>query len=72
LTELNTFDPEYTKAIFYAMLGEYDNALEMLELAAKAGHLSPYSTAYYEYKPLRSNLRFKAIRAEMGLPPLEP
>jgi len=72
LTELNTFDPEYTKAIFYAMLGEYDNALEMLELAAKAGHLSPYSTTSFEYKPLRSNPRFIAIRKEMGLPPLKP
>jgi len=72
LTELNTFDPVYTKAIFYAMLGEYDNALEMLELAAKAGHVSPYSTASYEYKPLRSNPRFIKIRKEMGLPPLEP
>jgi TolB-like protein/Flp pilus assembly protein TadD len=72
VTGVITFEPEYTKAIFYAMLGEYDNALDMLELAAEAGHVSLLSTTWLEYKPLRSNPRFIAIREKMGLPPLNP
>lgn len=72
VTDLNTFEPEYTKALFYGMLGEYDKALDMLELAAEAGRLAPSSTTRLEYKPLRSNPRFIAIREKMGLPPLEP
>ena len=69
---LNTFEPEYTKAIFYGMLGEYENAMDMLEMAMEANALSVLGTTNLEYKPLRSNPRFKAIREKMGLPPLEP
>ena len=70
VTGLNNFDPEYTKAIFFAMLGEYENALDMLELAMEAHALTPSATTKIEYKPLRSNPRFIAIRTKMGLPPL--
>ncbi len=63
---------EYTKAIFYAMLGEDEKTMELLELAMEAGKLGPFSTTWREYRSLRSNPRFIAIRKKMGLPPLEP
>jgi tetratricopeptide (TPR) repeat protein len=72
ITSLQDFDPEYRKAIFYAMLGQYEEALEMLELASEANAVSPAETTFLEYKPLRSNPRFIAIREKMGLPPLKP
>ena len=72
ITSLQNFDPEYRKAIFYAMLGQYEKALEMLELASEANDVSPDETTFLEYKSLRSNPRFIAIREKMGLPPLEP
>ncbi|WP_320112792.1 helix-turn-helix domain-containing protein [Draconibacterium orientale] len=65
-------DHEYQKAIFYAQMGEYDIALDMLELASEANAVSPEETTYLLYKPLRSNPRFMAIREKMGLPQLEP
>lgn len=72
VTSQQNFDPECTKAIFYAMLGDYENAMDMLELAYETGYLAPSSTTYLEYKPLRTDPRFMAIREKMGLPQLEP
>ncbi len=72
VTSLQNFEPKCTKAIFYAMLGEYENAMDMLEVAYETGYLGPSSTTFLEYKPLRSNPRFMAIREKMGLPQLEP
>jgi len=61
--------PEY-RAFFYAMLGDDEKTIELLELAMDAGRLDPFSTTLSEYKSLRSNPRFIAIREKMGLPPL--
>ncbi|WP_297093742.1 helix-turn-helix domain-containing protein [uncultured Draconibacterium sp.] len=72
VTSLQNFEPKCTKAIFYAMLGEYENAMDMLEIAYETGYLGATSTTFLEYKPLRSNPRFMAIREKMGLPQLEP
>ncbi|MDX1286322.1 MAG: hypothetical protein R3182_14985, partial [Draconibacterium sp.] len=63
---------ERRKAIFYIMAGEYEKAMSSLELAVKAGKFGPERTTYREYKPLRSNPRFMAIREQMGLPQLDP
>lgn len=71
---MNFFDSinEYSKVSFYAMLGEYDKTMDLLELAMDDGNLWPYGTIQREFKPLRSNPRFIAIREKMALPPLEP
>lgn len=63
-------DREHRKAIWYAMAGEYEKAMNSLVLAMEEGILSPLNTTNREYKPLRSDPRFIAIRKEMGLPPL--
>ena len=63
-------DQEYNNAIFYAMLGDDEKTIELLELAMDAGRLFPFSATKFEYKSLRSNPRFIAIRKKMGLPPL--
>ena len=72
ITSLNIIEPEYHKAIMYAMSGDYEKALEMLELKFEAGDMEPWEPVFLEYKTLRSNPRFIAIREKMGLPPLEP
>jgi TolB-like protein/AraC-like DNA-binding protein len=66
------YEPEYEKRFWYAILGEDEKAMEMLEEAMKAGVLAPFETNRIEYKNLRSNPRFIAIRKKMGLPPLNP
>ena len=66
------YEPEYEKRFWYAVLGEDEKAMEMLELAMKEGDLDPFETNRIEYKNLRSNPRFIAIRKKMGLPPLYP
>ena len=72
ILSLQKVDHEYQLAIFYAQMGEYDIALDLLEQAAEANIVSAEETTYLLYKPLRSNPRFIAIREKMGLPPLEP
>jgi len=72
ITSLNIVEPKYHKAIMYAMMGDYENALDLLELKFEAGDMEPWEPVFLEYKPLRSNPRFIAIREKMGLPPLEP
>lgn len=61
--------PEYNKAFWYAVLGENEKAMDMLELAFEAHAISLMSTTFLEYKSLRSNPRFIVIRKKMGLPP---
>jgi TolB-like protein len=63
------WEHEYYAAIYYAMLGEKEKTLELLEAAAEANALG-ISTARLEYKNLRHHPRFIAIRKKMGLPPL--
>ena len=69
---LTLYSPEDRKARFLQANELAEKALEMLELASKANAVSPDETIFLEYKPLRSNPRFIAIREKMGLPPLEP
>jgi TolB-like protein/Tfp pilus assembly protein PilF len=58
------------KALYYAMLGEKEKTLEMLELAVDEKKLNPISIARLEYKFLHADPRFNAIRKKMGLHPL--
>jgi tetratricopeptide (TPR) repeat protein len=58
--------------VFYAMLGEHEKTMDLLELLMDAEKLPPYITTYRQFKSLRSNPRFIAIREKMGLPPLKP
>jgi TolB-like protein/AraC-like DNA-binding protein len=66
------YEPEYNKRFWYAVLGEDEKAMEQIEDAMKAGVLNPFEINQIEYKNLRSNPRFIAIREKMGLPPLAP
>ncbi|MBN2274244.1 MAG: helix-turn-helix domain-containing protein [Bacteroidales bacterium] len=58
------------EAQFYAMLGEKDKALHVMERALEKGLMDPFNTADPEFEDLRSEPRFIAIREKMGLPPL--
>lgn len=61
----------YNRAMWFAWIGEFDNALEELEAAVKA---RPYSLIYAGVDPiftlLRSNPRFQAVLKQVGLPPV--
>ena len=64
--------PDYVwgKAIYYAVLGEYELALESLELGFETG--DPYSVRMHSmviFDPLRENPRFQAMLAKMNLWP---
>jgi TolB-like protein/AraC-like DNA-binding protein len=59
------------EAHYYALLGEKDKALDILEQALKEGYLVPFNTADPEFENLHSEPRFIAIRGKMGLPPLQ-
>jgi len=63
---------ELGKALLYSLVGEDDQALKILEKLLDENKLFPFHTGYADFKPLRSNLRFIAIREKMGLPPLQP
>jgi TolB-like protein/AraC-like DNA-binding protein/Tfp pilus assembly protein PilF len=58
------------EAQYYALLGEKDKALDILENALEEGYLVPFNTADPEFEDLHSDPRFIAIRKKMGLPPL--
>ena len=58
------------KAIYYAMLGEDEKALDILESIVDEDWLDPFWTSDLEFKNLRSHPRFIAIRKKMGLSPL--
>lgn len=66
------YDFLYHKGFWYAVLEDHDKAIEMLEQAMQAGVLSPFETNQIEYKNLRSDPRFIALRKKTGLPPLNP
>ena len=56
---------------YYALLGEKDKALTLLEQALEEGYLVPMNTSDPEFEYLHSDPRFKAIRKKMNLPPLK-
>jgi TolB-like protein/AraC-like DNA-binding protein len=58
------------RALYYAMLGEDEKVLDILESALNNGLLEPFSTTALEFRNLRSNPRFIVIRKKMGLSPL--
>ncbi len=61
-------DTVFGKALQFALLGEYESALESLEIAFAAG--DSYATAmnYMRvYDPIRDNPRFQAMLKEMNL-----
>lgn len=66
----STWDHNLYKAKYYALLGEDEKVLEILESAVNEGKISAFSTIALEFKNLRSHPRFIAIRKKMGLPPL--
>jgi TolB-like protein/Tfp pilus assembly protein PilF len=58
------------KALQYALLGEYDSALESLEIGFKIGDpTAPRMGVMQVYKPLHDNPRFQAMLKEMNLLP---
>ncbi len=59
------------EAHYYALLGEKDKALDLMEQAMEEGYLVPFNTADPEFENLHSEPRFIAIRGKMGLPPLQ-
>jgi TolB-like protein/AraC-like DNA-binding protein len=59
------------KADYYAMLGDKDKALSLLEQALEEGYLVPFNTTDPEFEDLHNEPRFIAIRKKMGLPPLK-
>jgi TolB-like protein/AraC-like DNA-binding protein len=64
-----TFPRKNNRALYHAMLGEYKEALDILESSVDEGLLEPFVTTEPEFEPIRSNPRFIAIRKKMGLPP---
>jgi TolB-like protein/AraC-like DNA-binding protein/Tfp pilus assembly protein PilF len=60
-----------TKIYCNAMLGNDEILMELLEEQFLEGRLSPMNTTAIEFKSIRSNPRFIAIREKMGLPPLQ-
>ncbi len=67
---LETDEDNYAGLFYYALLGEDEKTLEILESGIKEGRLSLRETLAPEYKNLRSDPRFIALRRELGLPPL--
>jgi len=66
----STWDKKWSKAKYYALLGEDEKALEMLESAINERKIGAFQTMSLEFKNLRSHPRFIAIREKMGLSPL--
>ncbi len=63
-------DGVFGKAIEYALLGEYELALENLEFAFKTGDpLAIHMNWIHMYQPLHNNPRFQAMLREMNLLP---
>lgn len=61
-------DGVFGKALQYALLGEYESALENLEIAFAAGDPYAASMNYMNvYKPLRDKPRFQAMLKEMKI-----
>ncbi len=61
-------DGVYGKALQYALLGEYESALEHLEKGFAAGHWSSiHMNSVKVYDPLRDNPRFQAMLEKMNL-----
>jgi len=66
----STGDHDVYKAEYYALLGEDEKVLEILESAVNEHKMPAFETISLEFKNLRSHPRFKTIREKMGLPPL--
>jgi TolB-like protein/AraC-like DNA-binding protein len=66
----STWDHKLYKAKYYALLGEDEKVLEILESALNEGNISAFQTMSLEFKNLHFHPRFIAIRKKMGLPPL--
>ena len=66
------YEPDYSSAIFWAMLQDKDKTLYFLEKALDEHHmsLSIYGLQSLWYKFLRPEPRFQALREKMGLSPL--
>jgi TolB-like protein/AraC-like DNA-binding protein len=65
-----SFSRKNLKAIYYAMLGDYETALDILESDLNEGLLEPFVLTEPEFKNIRSDPRLIAIRKKLGLPPL--
>lgn len=66
----STWDHKLYKAKYYALLGEDEKALEIIESAINEHSFGAFHTMSLEFKNLRSHPRFIAIRGKMGLPSL--
>jgi TolB-like protein/AraC-like DNA-binding protein/Flp pilus assembly protein TadD len=63
--EKGSWRHEYDKAYYYTLLGEYDKAVKLAELAYKEKDITPYRTS--ELNALDSFPRFMKILDNMGL-----
>jgi len=66
----STWNQKLYKAKYYALLGEDEKVLEILESVVNEHTLGGFHTISLEFKDLRSHPRFIVIRKKMGLPPL--
>ena len=58
------------RAGFYAMLGDKDQAIELLEDGLDEGYASVmWANAWNQFDPLRSDPRFQALMQRMNLEP---
>ena len=61
-------DTVFGKALQFALLGEYESALESLETGFAAGDSFATAMGYMKvYDPIRENPRYQAMLKEMNL-----
>ena len=64
----NGEEPPQRLAYMYICLGDYDRAFELLEYAVEVNNVRLTDLICdFEYDPIRSDPRFKALQKKMGL-----
>jgi hypothetical protein len=67
------YDGNDGRALFFAMMGEYELAMDNLEKAFAAGDpMAIYMNRYALYDPLRDTPRFRALLQKVNLLPAAP
>lgn len=71
--KIKTGSDKFSIAGWYAMLGEYEKALDILEKLCSDRKIDPVElTTGYDFRNLHDNPRYIAIKKEMGLPHKQP